>query len=119
LLLACLVLAPGASARGSTQLGVFGNLDRFASLTGQHSQVGHVIVGWGQSTFSQIWPTLGPMPMLGFGSGAGSGAESITPLEIAHGQGDGYLLAMSASARSLGRPVYIRPLPEMNGHWNP
>jgi hypothetical protein len=112
------VLAPGASARGATQLGVFGNLGRFAVLTGQHSEVGHVIVGWGQSTFSQIWPTLGPMPMLGFRSGRGS-AESITPLQIARGQGDGYLLAMSASARSLGRPVYIRPLPEMNGHWNP
>ena len=113
------MLTPAASARTPTQLGVYGNIDRFAGLTGQHSQVGHVIVGWGQSTFSQIWPTLGNEPMLGFGSGGGGSAESITPQAIALGQGDGYLLEMSASARSLGRPVYIRPLPEMNGHWNP
>lgn len=116
-LLGCLALAPAAS--GATQLGIYGNIERFASLTGQNSTVGHVIVGWGQSTFSQIWPTLGPMPMLGFGAGPSYGAESITPLAIADGQGDGYLLAMSESARSLGRRVYIRPLPEMNGHWNP
>ena len=112
-----LLFAPGAA--GATQLGIYGNIDRFASLTGQHSEVGHVIVGWGQSTFSQIWPTLGPEPMLGFGTGPGSSAESITPLDIARGRGDGYLLEMSASARGLGKPVYIRPLPEMNGHWNP
>jgi hypothetical protein len=116
-LLGFLALAPAAS--GATQLGIYGNIDRFTSLTGQRSVVGHVIVGWGQSTFSQIWPTLGTMPMLGFGSGPSYGAESITPLAIAHGQGDGYLLEMSESARSLGRPVYIRPLPEMNGHWSP
>lgn len=119
MLLACLALTPAASARTPTQLGIYGNIDRFAALTGQHSEVGHVIVGWGQSTFSQIWPTLGAEPMLGFGSGAGAAAESITPQAIALGQGDGYLLEMSASARSLGHPVYIRPLPEMNGHWNP
>jgi hypothetical protein len=116
-LVAALLLVP--AARGATQLGIYGNIDRFASLTGQHSAVGHVIVGWGQTTFPQIWPTLGAMPMLGFGSGAGSAAESITPLDIARGRGDGFLLAMSASARGLGKPVYIRPLPEMNGHWNP
>ena len=56
--------------------------------------------------------------MLGFGTGQGS-AESITPLAIARGGGDTFLLAMSQSARDLQRAVYIRPLGEMNGHWNP
>jgi hypothetical protein len=65
------VFVPAAQA--ATQLGIFGSIDRFHQLTGQQSQVGHVIVGWGQSTFSQIWPTLGPTPMLGFGSGGGQG----------------------------------------------
>ena len=115
--LAALVLVPAAGS--ATQLGIYGNLDRFESLTGQHSQVGHVIVGWGQTTFPQIWPTLGPVPMLGFGTGTGGGAESISPLDIARGRGDSFLLAMSTSARELKRAVYIRPLPEMNGHWNP
>jgi beta-mannanase len=73
-----------------------------------------VIVGWGQSTFSQIWPTLGPLPMLGFDNGQGA----VTMQALARGAGDGYLLAMSESARGLGKPVYIRPFGEMNGHWN-
>jgi hypothetical protein len=102
------------TAQATTQLGIFGNIARFHQLTGQQSQVGNVMVGWGQSTFSQIWPTLGPMPMLGFDNG--QGAVSIR--SIARGAGDGYLLAMSSSARDLGRPVYIRPFGEMNGHWN-
>ena len=97
-LTAALALAPAAS--GATQLGIFGNIGRFHSLTGQQSTVGHVIVGWNQTTFDQIWPTLGPMPMLGFGTGQGS-AESITPLAIARGGGD------ALSARD--EPVCARP----------
>jgi hypothetical protein len=109
---AFLALAPAAQA--ATQLGIFGNIDRFHALTGQQSQVGHVVVGWGQSTFDQIWPTLGPAPLLGFDNGQGT----ITMQALARGAGDSYLLAMSESARSLGRLVYIRPFGEMNGHWN-
>jgi hypothetical protein len=114
--LAALVLAPQASA--ATHLGIFGNLGRFQTLTGQQSRVGHVIVGWNQTTFDQLWPRLGPVPMLGFGTSTGE-VEAITPLAIARGSGDPFLLALSRSARNLGRAVYIRPLGEMNGHWNP
>lgn len=110
--LAALVLAPAAGA--STQLGIYGNIARFEQLTGQASQVGHVIAGWGNTNFDQIWPTLGPTPMLGFDNGVGA----ITMQALARGAGDGYLLAMSESARSLGKRVYIRPFGEMNGHWN-
>lgn len=122
-LAAALALAPAALAQPDTgrppvQLGVFGNLGRIDALTGQQTRVGHVIVGWGQTTFSQIWPTLGPTPMLGFTTATAAG-EAISPLALALGRGDGYLLELSSSARTLGRPVYIRPLGEMNGHWNP
>ena len=111
---AFVALAATSAAQAGTQLGIFGNLERFQSLTGQRSQVGHVIVGWGQTTFDQIWPTLGPTPMLGFDTGR----DRITPLAIARGGGDGFLLAMGESARRLGKTVYIRPMGEMNGHWN-
>jgi len=122
-LVAALALAPAAfarpeAARPQVQLGVFGNLERIQALTGQQTRVGHVIVGWGQDTFAQIWPTLGPVPMLGFNT-VRDGSEAISPLAIARGQGDAFLLQLSSSARALGRPVYIRPLGEMNGHWNP
>lgn len=110
--LAALALAPAAHA--STQLGIYGSIARFDQLTGQRSQVGHVIARWGNTNFDQIWPTLGPAPMLGFDNGLGA----ITMQALAHGAGDNYLLALSESARNLGKPVYIRPFGEMNGHWN-
>ena len=110
--LAAIVLVP--AAQGSTQLGIYGNIVRFEQLTGQHSQVGHVIARWGNTNFDQIWPTLGPAPMFGFDNGLGA----ITMQALARGGGDNYLLALSESARNLGKLVYIRPFGEMNGHWN-
>ena len=40
------VLVQSAAAAKPT-LGVLGDTNRFRALTGQQSQVGHVIVGWG------------------------------------------------------------------------
>lgn len=42
-----LVLVPAAAA-GRMSLGVLGNPGRFAAQTGQHSTVGHAILGWNQ-----------------------------------------------------------------------
>jgi hypothetical protein len=111
--MASLVFASPACA--GVQLGVFGPLPRFQSLTGQQSDVGHVIFGWGQATFSQLMPQLGEMPMIGFDTGA----DAITPLAIARGAGDTYLFALNGSAAAFARPIYVRPMGEMNGHWNP
>jgi hypothetical protein len=112
IVLAAIVVVP--TAHGATQLGIYGNIARFAQLTGQQSQVGHVIARWGNTNFDQIWPRLGPAPMLGFDNGLGA----ITMQALAHGAGDNYLLALGESARNLARLVYIRPFGEMNGHWN-
>ena len=35
------------------------------------------------------------------------------------GTGDGYLLALNHALHTWGKPIYVRPFPEMNGHWNP
>src|SRR5207248_3223254 len=118
--LCALALAPTASAR--TLLGVLGDTNRFQAQTGQHSQVGHLIVGWGQgatwgSRFARLFDTMGDTPMLGFGTSAG-GREAITPAQIAAGKGDDYLVAMNAAIAERAGPMYIRPLGEMNGHWN-
>jgi hypothetical protein len=116
-------LAVTAPAQGAVGLGILGNPDRFASLTGQQSQVRHVIVGWGQgltwgSSFRSLLAGMGPTPMLGFGTAAG-GSERITPRGIAQGAGDAYLAAMAQALADDGRAVYVRPMGEMNGHWNP
>src|SRR5581483_4121748 len=35
-----------------------------------------------------------------------------------NGSGDGYLIALNQAIARFAAPVYIRPLGEMNGHWN-
>jgi hypothetical protein len=119
--LCALALAPAAAAK--PLLGVKGDAERFQSLTGQSSTVGHEIVGWGQgagwgSPFHALFAMLGPIPMLGLSTGRGSG-EAITPAQLAAGKGDDYLVALNAAIASFGQPIYIRPFGEMNGHWNP
>jgi hypothetical protein len=118
--LCSLVVVPAAVAR--PLFGVLGDMHRFQSLTRQHTEVGHTIVGWGQgatwgSRFARLFTTMGEVPMLGFGASM-TGHEAITPAQIAAGKGDGYLIAMNAAIAVWAKPIYVRPLGEMNGHWN-
>ena len=121
--LAALALPSGAGA--AVRLGILGNAPRFDQLTGQHSTVQHVILGWDQgftwgSRLSVLVPRLGEMPMIGLNTGAGwpNRHEAITPRDIAYGKGDGYLVALNQALAALGGPAYLRPFGEMNGHWN-
>src|SRR6266545_4705306 len=119
--LCALVFVP-AAAGARPLFGVPGDSHRFESLTGQDTQVGHTIVGWGEGAtwgqkFARLFTTVGDIPMLGFGASV-SGREAITPAQIAAGKGDAYLIAMNAAIAAWGKPMYVRPLGEMNGHWN-
>jgi hypothetical protein len=121
-LLVALTVAPAASA-ASPLLGIKGDAARFQTLTNQDSQVRHVIVAWGQgvtwgSHFTDLIPTLGPIPMVGLNTRGRNGKEAITPQQIALGKGDGYLAALNAAVNAWGKPIYIRPFGEMNGYWN-
>lgn len=118
-----LVLAPPAAARIS--LGVLGNPGRLAAQTGQRTTVGHVILGWNQGNtwgarLAVQFATHAPVPMVGFTTSRGwpNAREVMTPLGVARGQGDEYLTALNRAIAVWGRPIYIRPFPEMNGHWN-
>jgi hypothetical protein len=118
-----LALVPAAGARVS--LGVLGNAGRFAGQTGQRTSVANVILGWNQGNtwgarLAVQFATHGPVPMVGFTSSRGwpHPYEAITPLGVARGRGDDYLTALNRAIAAWGRPVYIRPFPEMNGHWN-
>jgi hypothetical protein len=107
--------APAGDIRAASRrldLGVLGGRLRFDRLTGQRPQVGHVIAGWGQGPVSRILAGLGPVPMLAIKSGP------LSPRDIALGRGDGYLAQVNAAVAAWSGRVYIRPLPEMNGHWN-
>jgi hypothetical protein len=119
-----LVLVPAAAAR--PLLGVIGNGSHFSALTGQQSSVGHIYLGWGQgstwgSSFDRIVPKLGDSPAISIGTSHWpSKAETLTPLQIARGSGDAYLIALNGAIARAGRDVfYVRPLGEMTGWWNP
>jgi hypothetical protein len=93
-------------------LGLLGGRERFDQLTGQDTRVGHVIATWGQGPVSRILDALGQFPMLGIRTGA------LTSRDIALGRGDAWLAEINQAVAARGDLVYIRPMPEMNGHWN-
>jgi hypothetical protein len=115
---------PSASTATRPFLGVLGQASRFQSLTGQQSAVGHVILGWNQGyrwgkALSALIAQYGPRPMIGIGTSSfRTKRETITPRAIALGQGDAYLYALNRAVSEWGRPLYLRPFGEMNGHWN-
>jgi hypothetical protein len=119
--LACLcLLSVDAGARSQelevqrTQLGVLGHAGRFARLTGQRSAILHSFIGWHQPrTLRKLLHRLKPLPMVAIKTGG-----VVTPLGIAQGRGDGFLVELNAALAGFGAPVYVRPMPEMNGHWN-
>ena len=119
--LVCASLVAGRSAEAShasptkgTQLGVLGDAQRFAQITGQRSTIGHSFIGWHQPrTISKLLEQLRPVPMLAIKTGG-----VVSPLDIAQGRGDAFLLELNRAAAAFGALVYVRPMPEMNGHWN-
>jgi hypothetical protein len=115
LLVALAVGASRASSRaaaGRVGLGVLGSPSRFRAETGQTSSTRLLIAAWGATNFAQLFSMMGERPMLGLG------ASAISPGAIARGEADGYLAALNAAIADYGRPLYVRPLAEMNGHWN-
>jgi hypothetical protein len=123
LLAAAALAVPAAASVNARLLGIKGDAARFQTLTGQDSEVRHVIVAWGQgltwgSRFPALFQQLGSIPMIGLSTGARGGAEAITPQQIAQGKGDAYLIALNAAVNGWGQEIYIRPFGEMNGYWN-
>jgi hypothetical protein len=115
----CLVVAASTATDAETapaartQLGILGDPGRFAQLTGQQSTVRHVFASLSQSSaFPRILEHLRPVPLLALKSG------TTPPLDIAQGRTDSSLLALNSALAEFGGLVYVRPLPEMNGHWN-
>jgi hypothetical protein len=121
--LAVLLCTLAAAAVGATradtaptarlQLGIVGDAGRFTQLTGQRSSVRHVFASLAQSNaFPRILEQLRPVPMLALKTGG------TTPLDVALGRADASLLALNSALAGFGGLVYVRPMPEMNGHWN-
>jgi hypothetical protein len=119
-----IALVVPASAGSALQLGVVGSKARFHRLTGQASVIDMKFTTWGNGLGNQGWmdrlfTEQRPVPMISLQTRNADGKEVITPRAIANGHGDKYLAALSRTAHNFGRESYIRPLAEMNGHWNP
>ncbi|MGH3009833.1 MAG: hypothetical protein ACRDLM_10585 [Gaiellaceae bacterium] len=109
-----------ATASPHIQLGVLGNPMTFDPLTHQHTTTRLIIIGWDQDRgfpgyFANLFSTMADEPTLGIGIPNGS---SLTPQSIAHGAGDRFLVALNQGIVAFDMPIYVRPLAEMNGHWN-
>jgi hypothetical protein len=116
LLLLLAAVPSGGAASRQVLLGVLGSPDHFRSVTGQDSQVRHVIMGFGQNTgrrLDRMLADMSPIPLLGFGM------KGYTSRQIAQGKGDFFLVDLNRAVAAFpGERVYIRPWGEMNGHWN-
>jgi hypothetical protein len=121
----CLAAAAVATASGAPQgrhveLGVHGTPGRFDSLTHQASSVRLIIIAWNQGGgrpryFARLFSTMLGEPMLGIGIPNGS---RLSPAAVANGKGDAFLVALNQAVAAWGKPIYVRPLAEMNGWWN-
>jgi hypothetical protein len=116
--LALVASAPAAGApaepKARVLLGVLGEPTRFQQLTGQRSAIEQSFIGWHQpNTIQKLLGQLAPLPMLAIKTGG-----VVSPLDIAEGRGDAFLLALNSAVAGFGQRVYVRPMPEMNGHWN-
>jgi len=112
------ILAPAAHA--GVILGVHGNAPRFASQTGQQSQIGLTFVSFAQgNALGRVAAAIGPVPMIALNTGSYGAAQTATSRGIALGQNDRFLFQLNAVvARWAGTRFYVRPFPEMNAHWS-
>ena len=112
----------GSVSSSRLRLGVLGDPARFKQQTGQKSSSRLIIVGWNQASnagyFNQLFSTMLDEPMVGLSSGSEGAPEIISPAAIARGGGDQLLAALNSAIASSHRTVFVRPLAEMNGHWN-
>ncbi|MDX6481641.1 MAG: hypothetical protein QOG85_2151 [Gaiellaceae bacterium] len=118
LALACSAAA-GASTPRHVYLGLLGDPSRFASITGQKTEVRHSFVNFRQGdALGQIVSQLGPVPMLALVPGGYGRPATATPEGIAKGRHDLFLFRLNAVIAAYpGSLFYLRPFPEMDGHW--
>ena len=100
-------------------LGVHGDAARFASQTGQKSQIHHTFMSFAQGDRCRaIVSSMGPVPLLALNTGAYGAARDGDAARHRPGQNDTFLFQLNAVVDAWpGDRFYIRPFPEMNAHW--
>lgn len=121
-LVLALVFSAGAGASAQQRdihLGLYGDARPFASVSGQEPEVNHVFVNFRQGRkLAGIIAKAGPVPMVALLPSMYH-RVTATPEGIAKGKNDRFLFKLNGIiAAYTGELFYLRPLPEMNGHWN-
>jgi hypothetical protein len=95
--------------------------ESYTAAVGKHPAVFGDFVTWGESIHFAFDTAIADNSrlMLHISTAGVGGTSVITPAAIASGDGDAYLLSLSAEIHQYGEPVYIRLLPEMNNANNP
>jgi hypothetical protein len=120
----CVSIVAGLTVVAAAQaipLGVYGNTARFDRLTGQRTESGETYLAWDQgrtwgSPYSYFLGNLGERPHITLKTAKGGG---ITSKGIARGKGDAHLIGLALAIAEAAKPVYVRPLAEMNNERNP
>jgi hypothetical protein len=115
------VLATPAS--GAIGLGVYGNHQSFDRLTGQRTQSEAIFIGWDQGRtwgkpYSFFIDGLGDRPHIALKTERARGGRGLSPRAIALGAGDAHLIGLAQAISQAGKPVILRPFPEMNNYDN-
>jgi hypothetical protein len=116
-----LLFASAASAE--LMLHVRGSKARMQDQTGQRSDGTIAFFDWKRGytwgrPAAAAFAGFGRVPVISLNTRGRYGGEAITPGAIAMGKGDGYLRALNRAIDEWGRPIIMRPMAEMNGHWN-
>lgn len=102
---------------GVSDGGTVGEFDEWVELTGKHPALLETFLPWGKKLNGPYkrWYKTATRPVLHLSTADGNtGAELLTPEQIALGDGDEYLLYLNEFFAQQGLLGYIRPLGEPN-----
>ncbi|MQA74180.1 MAG: hypothetical protein GEU88_07560 [Solirubrobacterales bacterium] len=111
----------GRAFHGVSDTGDTADLFAFADQVGAHPAVLQDFFHWRVPLTTGAlyrWGATDTRGVLSLSTASGSGEEMITPQQIAEGRDDRYVLRLARTIAETGQTVYIRLMPEMNGHWN-
>ena len=97
------------------------SLQPIESMVGKHPPVFEIYMRWNTPTawLAAAYPGFRSRLALQISTASGYGGRGdITPLQIAKGRSDRFLVSLGRNLASSGRIVYLRLMGEMNGYWN-
>jgi hypothetical protein len=111
----------GHAFHGVSDTGSVDDFNEFSAQVGAHPALLQDFFYWRVPLTTGAlyrWGATDTRGVLSLSTATGSGEEKITPQQIAEGRDDPYILRLARTIAETGQTVYIRLLPEMNGHWN-